>query len=149
MERRLSRKIKGENEFIETENLNYCTKILLISSVTHLYEFETRILTLVGFYTPKCRHDSYDDAKTQIDYSTPSRVVRRGIGLAFLPANYMNAGSNPDQDEFELLLQSESTSFKLVEASEYQTLMKPSLSRGTIPLRKKNPLLMKPEEDVL
>ncbi|GBN19940.1 hypothetical protein AVEN_35914-1 [Araneus ventricosus] len=36
-------------------------------------------------------------------------LVLSGVALwlAFLPANYMNAGSNPDQDEFEVLSQSE------------------------------------------
>ncbi|GBO30826.1 hypothetical protein AVEN_210766-1 [Araneus ventricosus] len=32
--------------------------------------------------------------------------------LVFLPANSMHAGSNPGQDEFEILSQSESTSHK-------------------------------------
>ncbi|GBN87090.1 hypothetical protein AVEN_178692-1, partial [Araneus ventricosus] len=33
------------------------------------------------------------------------------LWLAFLPAKYRNAGSNPGQDEFEVLAQSESTSY--------------------------------------
>ncbi|GBN40284.1 hypothetical protein AVEN_79222-1 [Araneus ventricosus] len=40
--------------------------------------------------------------------------------LVFLPANSMNVDSSPGQDEFEVLSQSESTSYKKSEENIFQ-----------------------------